>query len=89
MSFGEPRTLKLTQVIFVGGRGAGRGWLCNILVSVDCGLDQTKVENKGSAFILCQPLSQGMKNKDLPEETIADLWENGNLVPFCRLRSKE
>lgn len=61
----------------------------NILVSVDCGLDQSKVENKGSVFILCQPLSQEVKHKDLPEETITDLWENGNLVPFCRHWSEE
>lgn len=80
ISFVDPGTLKLTQVIFAGGRGV----LCNILLCVDFGLDQIKVESKGSVFMLCQPLSQEVKHNGFPEETITDLWENGNLVTFCR-----
>ena len=58
--------------------------LCHILLSVDCGLDQIKVENKCSAFILCQHPRQEMKHKGFSEETITDLWENEILVSFCR-----
>lgn len=78
-----------TDNFFWGGRGTGKGVLCNLLVSVDCGLDYVKGENTGSVFLLCQPLSQKAKHKDFPEETFTDLWENGVLVSFSRCWSKE